>query len=62
MNAQQAWQQLSNVPVNADGETEAQFLGFPIGTERLAIWAWIEDEYDVSVHDLMHQTNQRGAK
>ena len=53
MTAQEIWSQLTDVTVNEDDEIDTPFLTFPAGTDRKAIWSWIEDEFDVSIHDLM---------
>jgi hypothetical protein len=58
MNPQQStviktWELLSNIPVDDGGLIQEQFQFFPIDTNREDIWHWIEEEYNVSVHDLM---------
>ena len=48
------WEKLGNIPVNADGEIEEKFLDFEVGEDRETIWAWFEEEFDLSVaKDLM---------
>jgi len=49
------WGKLSDIPVNNYGEIEEDFLHFPIGTEREEIWLWLEEEYNISVVELMYK-------
>jgi hypothetical protein len=39
------WSDLGDIPVNEDDETEEKFLHFDIGTDKLDIWHWFDDEY-----------------
>ncbi len=47
------WSKLGDVPIDTYGNTEEVFLNFDIGTNIYDIWHWFEDEFNVSVHDLM---------
>lgn len=50
------WEELGDIPVNNDNEIDAPFRGYSIGTDLHEIWADIEEDYNVSIHDdLMFQ-------
>lgn len=49
------WKELSNIPINENEEIEERFLHFDIGTHREEIWHWFEEEFNISVHDLMYK-------
>jgi len=51
--ARQVWQELGNIPTDNEGCILEVFLPFSIGTYNEDIWQWIEDEWDVSVYNLM---------
>ena len=47
--------ELGDISVNEDDEIEQAWKHFPVGTEKLDIWHWIEETYDVSIaEDLMN--------
>lgn len=48
------WKELTNTPVDANDCITEIFGGFPAGTHREKIWHWIEDTFNVCVHDLMY--------
>jgi hypothetical protein len=49
------WSLLGDIPVSEDDEIEEAFLNFEIGTDKLEIWHWFEDEFDLTLaSDLMH--------
>jgi hypothetical protein len=51
---QALWDALGNVPVDDEGFLQEPFLElFPVGTDREDIWHWIENKFDIPVHDLM---------
>jgi len=52
--AKEKWEQFGDIPVNDDDEIEQKFEGFEVGTDRIEIWHWFEDTFNVSVaKDLM---------
>ena len=52
--ALKVWEALGDIPVNDKDEIEAYFMGWEIGTDKLEVWNWIENTYDVSIgNDLM---------
>lgn len=49
------WMTFGDVPMDPGTEClEAPFLHFPAGTFREDIWKWFEEEFSISVHDLMY--------
>ena len=53
-NAKELWKELSNIPVNCDGEIQTDWHIFYKGTDRQYIWGWLESRYNLSVrNDLM---------
>jgi hypothetical protein len=48
------WSKLGDIPVDDNEELEEVFEHFPIGTGKFEIWQWFEDEFDISVFDLMY--------
>lgn len=50
-DARALWQKLGDTPVNDDGELDASFLQFDVGTPREDIWDWFETVFNLSVHD-----------
>jgi len=51
--AKYLWDRLGDVAVNNDDEIEVSFLQFEVGTPKIEIWSWFEEELNVSVTDLM---------
>ena len=48
------WDALGQVAVDDEGVLQDNFLElYPAGTDREDIWHWIEQAFDVPVHDLM---------
>lgn len=47
------WRELGDVPVNENMDIQEDFGGFPKGTNAEVIWQWIEEAFDVTVHELM---------
>ena len=41
---QELWNKLGNIPINENDEIEEQFLHFAIGTDKLDIWHWFDDQ------------------
>jgi hypothetical protein len=52
-NPKHLWKTLGDIPINDNEDIEEPFLHFPIGTNRLDIWHWFEDTFDIRVYDLM---------
>lgn len=52
ITAQALWKTLDAVAVNSDEEIEEQWFMFESGTSVYDIWRWIEDTFNVAVHDL----------
>lgn len=49
------WAELGDVIVDKDDNIELGWKHFPAGTNKLTIWHWIEETYDVSIaEDLMN--------
>lgn len=55
-SAEELWREFGDVPMNPETEfIESDWLIFPAGTHREAIWHWFEDTFSLSVaEDLMH--------
>ena len=52
--AMEQWENLSDISVNCDDETESEFLHFEKGTLKFDIWHWFEAKYNLCiVEDLM---------
>jgi hypothetical protein len=47
------WKSLSEVSINDNDEIQTDWLFFEKGTSRFEIWAWIEEKYNISIHELM---------
>jgi len=47
------WRDLSEISINDYGEIEQRFEHFPEGTEKIAIWNWFEEEFNVTINDLI---------
>ena len=47
------WELLGEVPVNNDDEIEEEFLGFPEGTHKEAVWHWFDELYPAGVCRLI---------
>ena len=47
------WQKLGDIPIDKDENIEETFLHFNIGTNRFEIWHWFEEEYNISITELM---------
>lgn len=43
------WNVLGNIPTDDNGNIELQFLHFRVGTDRLVIWHWFEETFDISI-------------
>lgn len=53
-----AWEPLSDIPVDDDGNIEESFCPIPLftkGTNREEIWAWFDALYSGGVAELMYQ-------
>ena len=53
-----AWEALSDIPVDDDGNLEEPFCPIPLftkGTNREEIWAWFDALYSGGVAELMYQ-------
>lgn len=49
------WNEFGDVPMNPETECiEEEWNGFPDGTFREDIWHWFEENFDVSVFELMY--------
>ena len=42
-SAKELWEELGDIPINEDDETEQEFHDFPKGTPREDIWHWLEE-------------------
>lgn len=51
--AKKLWEKLGDVPVNEDDEIDEVFEHFEVGTDKLDIWHWFEENFNVRVIDLM---------
>ena len=51
--ATEVWEALGDIAIDDEECIDTPFLHFPAGTHREEIWHWIEETYDVSVHNLM---------
>lgn len=51
------WLEFGDVPMNPDTEEiEQEWNSFLIGTHREEIWHWFEEQFNISVVDLMVET------
>lgn len=49
------WNDLGNIPVDDDDGIETAWEDFPAGTNKIEIWEWFEEKFNISVAvDLMH--------
>lgn len=56
---EQLWAKLEDIPMNPETERmEAQFLHFPVGTEREDIWYWFDERYSKGVASLLYGGNK----
>lgn len=54
------WDEFGAVPMDEETECiEAGWHGFPVGTFREEIWEWFEDQFNVSIADLMYDHPMR---
>lgn len=53
------WADLTDVPVNQDGEIEIDWHIFDAGEDITTIWLWFEDEFNVSVAKDLFGTNDQ---
>lgn len=54
--AEMLWEEFGAVPINPETEEiEEAWRDFPSGTHREEIWHWFEENFNISVADLMHQ-------
>lgn len=50
------WKEFGDVPMNPETEEiEEPWRHFPSGTHREDIWHWFEEQFDISVAELMGQ-------
>ena len=49
--AKKYWSNLGNIPVNENDEIDEEFDGFPIGTDKIEIWSYIEEYFNVSIYE-----------
>jgi len=55
----EVWAELGNVIVDEDDNIEQGWKHFPPGANKLEIWHWIEETYDVSIaEDLMNSITE----
>ena len=59
---EELWKQLGDIPVNEDGEIEANYLRFSVGTDREDIWDWFEDFFGISVTSLMFKNGKPDSR
>ncbi len=52
LKACQIWKDLEEVQVDTEDCIESTFMDFPVGTYKFDIWAWIEEDYNVSIMSL----------
>ena len=53
--AKELWSELSDIPTDKDGCIETEWYIFEKGTDRLCIWHWFEDTFNLSIaEDLMY--------
>lgn len=48
------WEELGDVPVDENENIDVDWRQFPKGTFRVDIWHWFEEEYGISVGELMN--------
>lgn len=53
MTVKEVWEKLGEVTIDEEECIRQPFLDFPIGTHREKIWHWIEEEYNVSIVNLL---------
>ncbi len=55
---EELWRQFGDVPMNPETECiEEDFLHFPVGTNRMEIWHWFDEQHSIGVAYL---TGQKG--
>ena len=54
VEAKKLWNELGDIPINESEEIEEAFIHFPKGTDKVDIWHWFEEEFNLSIAiDLM---------
>lgn len=52
------WEKLGDIPIDTDEQIKEEFLHFPVGTHRETIWHWFEEQFDLSINELMFPEKQ----
>ncbi|TNC80833.1 MAG: hypothetical protein C9356_11965 [Oleiphilus sp.] len=47
LQAKELWGHLGDIPIDVNEQIEEPFLHFAKGTERLVIWHWFEESFDL---------------
>lgn len=56
LDAKEIWSNLSNICIDEDENIDTGFMHFEAGTQKLEIWKWIEEKFNVSViNELMNK-------
>lgn len=50
---EQAWSELGDIPVDEEDRIEEDFMHFPAGTDKLDIWHWFEETYNITLGNKM---------
>lgn len=56
------WEELGSVPVSVDGVIEESFKHFEEGSALDDVWHWVEDTFDVSVHELLYSDRKEDKR
>ncbi|WP_418821641.1 hypothetical protein [Phocaeicola plebeius] len=51
MNLKELWRKFSEVEVNENDEITKDFLSFPAGTDKFAVWHWFDERCPNNLHD-----------
>lgn len=53
IKAKELWSRFGDVPVDDNECLELPFLDFEIGADRMDVWRWFEEHFDIEVNGLM---------
>jgi hypothetical protein len=50
--AEKLWKELEDIPIDEDEFIDVDWHIFPKGTDRVEIWHWFEDYFDIPIAEL----------
>jgi len=52
--AKKLWEELGDVPIDENEDIDIDWHIFEKGTSKFDIWTWFEEEFNISIIDLMN--------